>query len=71
MLVINNHPAAASRMREVQDPLTWVFCFLAFLAAKAEDRESTRDLAAYGMLVIHLARKHPGYKHYDTPTYFT
>lgn len=47
------------RLREVQDPLTWVSCFLAFMATRIEDKE-TRSLAAYGMIVIHLARKHGG-----------
>ena len=53
------HPLpAGSKLRDVPDPLTWVSCFLAFLAAKA-DQES-RELAAYGMIVLQLARKHGG-----------
>ena len=58
-------PAAAqpllsgSRMREVSDPLTWVSCFLAFMAAKI-DHEETRRLAAYGMIIMQLVRKHGG-----------
>ena len=58
-------PAAAqpllsgSRLREVSDPLTWVSCFLAFMAAKT-DHEETRCLAAYGMIVLQLVRKHDG-----------
>ena len=46
-------------MREIQDPLSWVSCFLAFMATKVDNKE-TQSLAAYGMLVIHLARKHGG-----------
>ena len=53
------HPLpAGSKLRDVPDPLTWASCFLAFLAAKA-DQES-RELAAYGMIVLQLARKHGG-----------
>ena len=48
-----------SRLREIQDPLTWLTCFLAFVAAKVEHKE-TRDLLAYGLIVVHLARKHGG-----------
>ena len=48
-----------SRMREVSDPLMWALCFLAFMAARTSHDE-TRDLAAYGMVVLQLARKHGG-----------
>ena len=48
-----------TRLREISDPLTWAFCFLAFVAVRTRDQE-TRDLAAYGQLVIHLARQHGG-----------
>ena len=46
-------------MREISDPLSWSACFLAFMVVK-EDHKETRDLAAYGMLILHLARKHTG-----------
>ena len=52
-------PPSGSRMREISDPLSWSACFLAFMAAKVDHKE-TRDLAAYGMLILHLARKHTG-----------
>lgn len=48
-----------SRLREVYDPLTWIYCYLAYVAAKIDHRE-TRDLLAYGLIVLHLARKHEG-----------
>ena len=51
--------AVSARMRSVTDPLTWVSCFLAFMAAKS-DCQQTRDLAAYGQIIINLARKHGG-----------
>ena len=49
----------SSRLWEVQDPLSWVSCFLAFVGAKVDSKE-TRELAAYGQIIIHLARKHGG-----------
>ena len=52
-------PLSGSRMQEIPDPLSWSACFLAFIAAKVDQKE-TRDLAAYGMLILHLARKHTG-----------
>ena len=57
--VASLHHTPATRMRDIQDPLSWVSCFFAFMAAKV-DNQDCRDLAAYGMLVIHLARKHGG-----------
>ena len=58
-------PAAAqpllsnSRLREVVDPLTWASCFLAFMAVKT-DQEETRQMAAYGMIILQIVRKHNG-----------
>ena len=51
--------ASSSRLREVQDPLTWASCFLAFMAARVDHGEA-RELAAYGQIILHLARKHGG-----------
>lgn len=48
-----------SKLREIQDPLTWARCFLLFLAAQVDHRQ-TRDLAAYGVIVLDLARAHGG-----------
>ena len=53
------HFSNGSRLREVSDPLTWVACFLAFMATRV-DHPETRELAAYGMLVLQLAQKHGG-----------
>ena len=57
---------SGSRLREVTDPVSWASCFLAFLATKVEHRE-TRELAAYGMIVLQLASKHQGagWRSYD------
>ena len=52
-------PGHPSRLRDIRDPLTWVTCFLAFVAAKVENKE-TRELMAYGQIVLLLARKHGG-----------
>ena len=52
------------RLREVGDVETWL---LAFVAAKVESPE-TRELMAYGQIILILARKHGGmgWKTYDT-----
>ncbi len=42
-------------MREITDPLSWVFCYLSFVAAKTTDQEA-RDPLAYGQIIIELAR---------------
>ena len=55
-----------SKLRDIQDPLTWIFCFLSFIAAKT-DSSQIRDLLAYGQIIIQMARKHGGngWKNYD------
>ena len=57
---------SGSRLREVSDPVSWASCFLAFIATKVDHRE-TRELAAYGMIILQLATKHPGagWRSYD------
>ena len=52
-------PPTASRLREINNPLTWVYCFLSFIAAKTEC-SATRELVAYAQIVVQLARKHGG-----------
>ncbi len=49
-----------SRLRDISDPLPWVSCFLGFVAAKVDHKE-TRELVAYTQIVIDLARKHGGH----------
>ena len=51
--------ASSQRLREVQDPLTWIHCFLLYVAARVPHQE-TRDLLTYGVLIINLARQHAG-----------
>ena len=50
---------STSHFRDVPDALTWESCFLAFMAAKIDNAE-TRQLAAYGMIVLQLALQHRG-----------
>ena len=54
------------RLREIQSPLTWVSCFLAYAAVLTPDPR-TRDLLAYGRLIIREAQRHggPGWHEYD------
>ena len=53
------HPGPPLETPLVQDPLSWVSCSLAFVAAKVDSKE-TREMAVYGQITIHLARKHGG-----------
>ena len=54
------------RLREIDSPLTWVSCFLAYAAVKTTD-QTTRNLLTYGRLVIREAQRHsgPGWLEYD------
>ena len=58
--------AAPSKMREIPDPLTWVFCFLSFIAVRA-DHDPTSKLVAYAQTIIQTFWKHGGYgwRNYD------
>ena len=52
-------PNATVRLREINNPLTWIFCFLSFIAAKT-DIEETCDLIAYAQIILPLTRQHGG-----------
>ena len=54
-------------LRKVGDVETWLHCFPAFVASKVESPE-TRELMAYGQIILMLARKHGCmvWKTYDT-----
>ena len=54
------------RLREIDSPLTWVSCFLAYAAVRTTD-EHTRNLLTYGRLVVREAQRHsgPGWLEYD------
>ena len=49
-----------SKLCEVPDPLSWVRCFLLFMAARS-DHPETRELAAYAVIIIDIARSHGGF----------
>jgi hypothetical protein len=51
---------APSKMREIPDPLTWVFCFLSLLAVRA-NHEATSKMLAYAQTIIQTYWKHGGY----------
>ena len=57
---------AKPRLREIQSPLTWVSCFLAYAAVLTSDVK-TRNLLTYGRLVVREAQRHggPGWQEYD------
>jgi hypothetical protein len=54
------------RLREIQSPLAWMSCFLAYVAVLTPDAK-TRDLLTYGRLVLREAQRHggPGWQEYD------
>ena len=58
--------ATKPRLREIDNPLTWVSCFLAYTAMQTPD-PMTRDLLTYGRLVIRESQRHsgPGWLEYD------
>ena len=57
---------AKPRLREIDSPLTWVSCFLAYAAVRTSDIQ-TRNLLTYGRLVVREAQRHsgPGWLEYD------
>ena len=50
---------SSSRLRDISDPLTWLYCYQSYMAVRLPYKEA-RDLLAYGQIVVELARKHPG-----------
>ncbi len=50
---------SGSRMREIEDPLTWCFYFLALIAVSVTEKRA-KELAAYAQLIIYLAQRHGG-----------
>ena len=50
---------SSSHLRDISDPLSWVFCYLSFMTVKTPNQE-TCNLIAYAQIIIELARKHPG-----------
>ena len=58
-MALHNPSLGSVKLRNISDPLTWVFCFLSFMAASS-DCINTRNMAAYAQIVILQSRKHPG-----------
>ena len=46
-------------LREIDYPLTWVFCFLTYIAVCTDDA-ATRDMLTYARLIIREAQSHGG-----------
>ena len=60
-------PAARPHcLREIDLPLTWVYCFLAYVAVRTTDND-TRNMLTYARLLIQEAQGHcgPGWIEYD------
>ena len=51
--------ARPHRWRDIDSPLMWVFCFLAYVAVRTSDKE-TRDMLTYARLIIREAQCHGG-----------
>uniref|UniRef100_A0A1X7UUI3 CCHC-type domain-containing protein n=1 Tax=Amphimedon queenslandica TaxID=400682 RepID=A0A1X7UUI3_AMPQE len=51
--------SSVQKMRDISDPLSWAYCFLSFVAVSVKDKH-TRDLMAYGQVIIQMARSHGG-----------
>ncbi len=53
-------PAAARpRTRDIDSPLAWVYCYLAYVAILAPDAQ-TRNCLTYALLILREARRHGG-----------
>ena len=50
---------ARLRLRDIDSPLTWASCFLAYAAVRISDPQ-TRSLVTYGRLVVREAQRHSG-----------
>ena len=46
--------ASAGKLREIDDPLTWVFYLLSFFG----HHKRAKELATYGQVIVHLAQRH-------------
>ena len=64
-----NQPVSSGKLREIDNPLTWVFYFLSFLAVSVSARRA-RELAAYGPVIVHLAQRHGAKDDKRMITYF-
>lgn len=51
--------ARPHRLREIDSPLSWVFCFLGYVAVRTKDSE-TRNMLSYARLIVREAQCHGG-----------
>ena len=51
--------AACPRMRDIDSPLTWIYCFLTYAAIRSPE-PLARDLMTYGRLILREAQRHGG-----------
>ena len=51
--------ACLHRLREIDSPLSWVFCFLGYVAVRTKDSE-TRNMLSYARLIVREAQCHGG-----------
>ena len=51
--------SSSLKLHEIDDPLSWAFYFLEFLAILSTDK-TTKELATYGQSIVHLAERHVG-----------
>lgn len=50
---------AHPRLRDIDSPLTWIYCFFAYTAVRSSD-PLVRDLLIYGRLMIRESQRHGG-----------
>ena len=53
--------SSTTRFREVEDPLSWVFYFLSYIAIASRSKNvDIAELAGYAQIIIHIAQRHGG-----------
>ena len=61
--------ATSTKLRDIQDLLTWTYSFLSFIAlAVKTDHKETKKLMGYAQIIIQIAWQHGGlrWRSYDT-----
>ena len=48
------------RLREITSITSWMYCFLAYIAIRADNPGTTRDMLAYARLVLRESLRHGG-----------
>ena len=57
--LLSLHPFHRPQLREVTSPLTWAYCFMAYVAVRTCD-PLARDMLAYARLILGEAQRHGG-----------